>query len=210
MISAIVLAAGQSRRMGGQKVLLPYGEVTVIEHIVHTLEEAGADEIIAVVGHDADRVAAALQNTAARIVLNPDYQSGMLSSARCGIRAVFTRARAFLIALGDQPSIRCEVVRALIQEFKNLPEDSQAILVPTCDGRRGHPMIVFRHFRDPILTRFDDVGLRGLLQAHPDLVREIPVAHPGILRDMDAPQDYANELDALDKETRRNDGTLDT
>ncbi|MDP6057310.1 MAG: NTP transferase domain-containing protein, partial [Pirellulaceae bacterium] len=82
MITAIVLAAGESQRMGAQKVLLPYGDSTVIEHIVRTLEHGGADSVIVVTGHKDNRVLSALQNTGAAIAFNKEYLTGMLSSVR--------------------------------------------------------------------------------------------------------------------------------
>lgn len=197
MITAIVLAAGESRRMGVQKVLLPYGQTTIAEHIICVLNNGGADEIIVVTGHEGDRVRSSLLHTRARFAANKDYLTGMLSSVRCGIRIASCRTKAFLIALGDQPSIQSETINALVHELKGQIRTARAILVPTHDGRRGHPMIFTHHFRDAVLTRFDDVGLHGLLTTYPELVREIPVPRPEILRDMDYPADYARELDAL-------------
>ena len=130
MITAIILSAGQGRRMGTQKVLLPYGGKTIIEHIVGALQNGGADQVIAVTGYQADRVASALQNTAARIAFNEDYRAGMLSSVRCGIRAASTETAAFLIALGDQPAIRSGVVRKLVHEFEAQERNAGTILIP--------------------------------------------------------------------------------
>lgn len=199
MITAIILSAGQARRMGTQKVLLPFGGKTVIEHIVCAIEKGGVEEIMVVTGYEGDRVASALQNTGAQIVFNKEYLTGMLSSVRCGIIAAEDESDAFLIVLGDQPSIRSDIVAKLINEFRICKEKLGVILVPTFDGCRGHPIIVSRHFRDEILDGFDDVGLRGLLAGFSHLVREIPVDQPEILRDMDDREDYANELDALAK-----------
>ena len=189
--------------MGAQKVLLPYGGRTVVEHIVHALEKGGADEVIVVTGHQGDRVASTLQSMRVRIAFNEVYPAGMLSSVRCGVRAASARTQAFLIALGDQPSIRTDVVKKLIAEFKNHKGHSGIILVPTHDGRRGHPMMFTRHFRDQVLSRFDDVGLRGLLDAYSEAIRELPMEQAEILRDMDSPEEYASELDALERRRRK-------
>ncbi len=199
MITAIVLSAGQARRMGAQKVLLPYGETTVIEHITAAIKAGGADEIIAVTGHEGDRVARALSGSGVRIAYNEDYHGGMLGSVRCGIRAASAGSEAFLIAVGDQPSIRADVVRLLLDTFASMQEGPGTIVVPTYSGKRGHPVIFSSCFRQEVLTRFDDVGLRGLLHAHPDAVREVPMETSGILRDMNVPEDYKKELDELAK-----------
>jgi molybdenum cofactor cytidylyltransferase len=106
MIRAILPAAGQSRRMGVQKHLLPFGASTVIEHIVDELLRAGVDEIHVVVGHQADRIAAALSGRPVQIVSNPDFEkTEMLSSVRCGLQALPSDCAAILVAPGDQPAI---------------------------------------------------------------------------------------------------------
>ena len=194
MISAIVLAAGQSIRMGAQKVLLPYGKSTVIEHIVNVLNKGGVDEVVAVTGHQSENVAAALRSTAVKIANNEQHLSGMLSSVRCGIRAASADAQAYLVALGDQPSIRVSVVAALISAFAEEQTDQGLILIPTFDHHRGHPLLISSHFREDVLLRFDETGLRGLLAAYPEHIREISADESGILRDMDYPEDYEFEL----------------
>ncbi|HQZ63476.1 MAG TPA: nucleotidyltransferase family protein [Planctomycetaceae bacterium] len=194
MISAIVLAAGQSVRMGSQKVLLPYGKSTVIEHIVNVLKTGGVDEVVVITGHQSENVAAALSKTAAKIVRNEQYLSGMLSSVRCGVRAASANTQAYLVALGDQPSIRASVVATLVAAFAAEPTDQGVILMPTFDRRRGHPLLFSRHFREDALHRFDETGLRGLLDAYPERIRDIAADESGILRDMDYPADYEFEL----------------
>ena len=198
VITAIVLAAGQSRRMGVQKVLLPYGPKTVIEHIVEALRQGGADEIIAVTGHEGARVAAAVRATGVRVAFNPAYLEGMLSSVRCGVRAACAETKGFVVALGDQPSIRGQVVQSIISAFRSRGEDTPTIVVPTHNGQRGHPLLFSGHFREAVLRDFDDVGLRGLLAANLHAIEQIPIAESGILRDMDDPKQYANELKARD------------
>lgn len=210
MISAIVLAAGESRRMGSHKILLPFRNSTVIEHIVRTLDRHGIEEIIVVTGHRSQHVTAALRNTIAKTIVNEDYLSGMLSSVRCGLRAASSSAEAFLIVLGDQPSLRPMVVERLIAEFtadhntgdqamtgssgNTSGETPGRILVPTFEGHRGHPLLFGSQFRMDVLGRFDESGLRGLLTAFPECIREVTVSQEGILRDMDYPAEYEREL----------------
>lgn len=197
MISAILLAAGRSLRMGRQKVLLPYGGVTVIEHIVDVVKLGGADEIIVVTGHDAERVSPVLGPLPVQMVHNAAYDEGMLSSVRQGILAAAPEAMAYLIVLGDQPAIRPEVVASLITAFRQRPPVSDPILVPTWKGCRGHPLLVHRYFREEMLHQHDDVGLRGLITARANHVYDIPSPGSEILRDMDVPEDYAREIELL-------------
>ncbi|MGA2616687.1 MAG: nucleotidyltransferase family protein [Thermoguttaceae bacterium] len=197
MIAAIVPAAGQSRRMGQPKPLLPFGATTVIGHVVDELLRGNVDDVCVVVGHEADLVARALSQRRVRIVVNPDYrQTEMLASVRCGLRAVPPDCAAILVALGDQPAITAELVRAMIGRFAAA---GAAIVVPLHDGRRGHPLLLAQRYRQEILTGYDQLGLRGLLAAHAEDVFELPVADAGVLADMDYPDDYRRELARLSR-----------
>lgn len=197
MICAVVLAAGESRRMGCQKLLLPYGPTTVIEHIVDQLLDSAVEEVLVVVGHGADEVEAALAGRPVTTVAHPEYRAGMLSSVRCGLRALPSSGRAVLVALGDQPSITHDLVDKMVRAFD---ETTKPIVVPLYRGGRGHPLLFSMRFGDEILTRYDEVGLRGLLHAHPDEVFELAVSTPAALSDMDTPEDYAREMAQFDKE----------
>jgi molybdenum cofactor cytidylyltransferase len=193
MICAIVLAAGRSRRMGSQKLLLPFAGTTVIGHVVDQLLASAVDRTCVVAGHQAERIAAELAGRRVEVVVNSAYQSGMLSSVRCGLRALPPQCRAVLVALGDQPSITSALVDEMLRAFAAGGRD---ILVPVHQGRRGHPILLSLRFRDEVLSRYDDVGLRGLLRAHPDDVLELPAASDAILWDMDRPEDYQRQLRA--------------
>ncbi len=193
MISAIVLAAGESRRMGKPKLLLPFGNTTIIGRIIDTLIEARVDEILVVAGHVVDALAHALQSKPVRVVVNPAYREGMLSSVRAGLREVHPETDAMLLVLGDQPSIQVSWIEALVHSHH---QRGGGIHVPIFQGRRGHPLLIDASFRDDILNGFDDVGLRGLLYAHPAAVHEVPLPDPGVLDDIDTPDDYARAIDA--------------
>ena len=134
MICAIVPAAGESRRMGRHKLLLPFGSTTVIAHIVDQLLASVVDEVLVVVGHAGDRVAEALGDRPVTIVPNPDYRSGMLSSVRCGLRAVPEGCRAVLVALADQPTITRRLIDKLVGAYAS---NDKGIVVPVHGGRRG-------------------------------------------------------------------------
>jgi len=196
MICAIVLAAGLSRRMGVQKVLLPFGGKTVIAHIVDQLLGSRIDKVYVVTGHQAERISGELSGLRVSIVNNPDYESGMLSSVRCGLRALPEQCKGVLVALGDQPSITSQLVNLMLQSFDTT---EKRIIVPFYKGRRGHPILFSEAYRREILTHYDDVGLRGLLHAHSDEVLELSVSNSSVLSDMDVPQDYQRELAAMEE-----------
>jgi molybdenum cofactor cytidylyltransferase len=194
MICAIVLAAGRSRRMGVQKLLLDYGGKSVISRIVEQLLDSVIDEVYVVVGHDRDRVAE--ESRGVSVVFNEDYKTGMLSSVRCGLRAIPETCRAVLVVLGDQPTITSKLVDEIVRAYA---ATEKGIVVPTYAGSRGHPLIISTRYRDRILTGYDDVGLRGLLHEHPGDVFELAVSTPHVCMDMDEPSDYSRAVDALRK-----------
>ena len=196
MICAVVLAAGLSRRMGVQKLLLPFGGKTVIAHIVDQILASAVDEVHVVVGHEGEQIRRELSGRHVSIVSNPAYQSGMLSSVRCGLAALPQECLAVLVALGDQPSITSKLIDQMVQSFA---ATKKQILVPFYNGRRGHPVLFSKVYRDEILTHYDDVGMRGLLHAHPDDVFELTVSTSAVLSDMDCPEDYRRELTLIEK-----------
>ena len=198
MISAIVLAAGRSSRMGLQKLLLPFAGKTVITHIVDQLLAGDLDKMYVVVGHEPDRITEQLSDRPVSIVINPNYDSGMLSSIRCGFKALPSDCDAALIALGDQPGITSKLVDNMVRSFN---KTDKGILVPLHNGTRGHPIIVAKHYQTEILTRYDDIGLRGLLHVHPDDIFELSVSTSSVLFDMDYPEDYLRELSKLPDST---------
>lgn len=199
MICAIILAAGSSRRMGVQKLLLPFGGKTVISHIVDQLPAVSIDNVHVVVGYQAERINRELSGRPVSIVTNTDYKSGMLSSVRCGLQNLPKQCRTVLVALGDQPSITSELISRMLESFSAC---EKSILVPLYDDRRGHPILFSIVHRDSVLTRYDDVGLRGLLRDYPEDVFELVVSTPSVLSDMDYPADYQRERATFDK-TRR-------
>jgi len=177
--------------MGVQKLLLPFGSRTVIAHIVDQLLRSSLKAIYVVLGHEADRIAGELPGLPVSLVTNPDYRTGMLSTVRCGLRALPPDCETVMITLGDLPAITTELVDELIRSFH---ATGKGILVPLHDGKRGHPILFSVRYREEILTQYDDVGLRGLLRAHPNDIFEMTVASDAILSDMDYPEDYRRQV----------------
>lgn len=197
MICAIVLAAGCSNRMGTQKLLLPFGQSTVVSHIVSQLTKSKATKTYVVVGHQADKVIKELSNQPITIIHNPKYKSGMLSSVRAGIRGIAQECDAVLIVLGDQPSITTKLIDKMAQHF-SLTE--KKIIVPKYNGKCGHPILISTIFKKEILTNYDDVGLRGILRAHDDEVFEMDVSDSSVITDMDYLDDYKREIEKYNNE----------
>ena len=188
-VTAIILAAGASRRMRTQKLLLPFAGKTVIEHVIDQVIAGGLADVLIVVGAD-PAVAEAAGRRSVRIIRNDHPDQGMLRSVRCGLRAVPDTCDAALIVLGDQPSISGGLVTRILEASRTFPGK---ILVPSFDGARGHPLLVPMGYREELLTRYDHEGLRGLLRTHAGDIRELP-GDPSVLADMDDLADYRREL----------------
>ena len=191
MICSIVLAAGRSRRMGAQKLLLPLGDRPVIARIVDEVLCSPVDRVFVIVGPDGGQIAEALAGRRVEFITNTDPEAEMLSSVRCGLRAMPEDCTAVLVVLGDQPGVTADVVAALVQAYKT---SGRGIAMPTHNGRRGHPLLFAMRYRDEILNHYKDVGLRGLLHAHPEDVCEIEFPTPNVIDDMDLPEDYEREI----------------
>ncbi|MCA9412467.1 MAG: molybdenum cofactor cytidylyltransferase [Candidatus Omnitrophica bacterium] len=192
MISAIILAAGQSRRMGTNKLLLPFRGETMIRQIVRTVLKSRVDHVTVIVGHEADRVIHNLSGLEIQYVCNPHYQEGMLTSIRVGLEASPPQTEWALIVLGDQPTLESETIDLLLEAKSSTVK---GILVPTHRGVRGHPLLFSFRFKNEVLNQFQETGLRGLLMAHPDEVQEVEIPSEAILRDVDRVEDYKREVE---------------
>lgn len=200
MIWAVVLAAGESRRMGTQKLLLPFGGTTVIEAIVRAALDSEADGTIVVLGADRERVRGLLKSYPLVFAVNQDYRLGMLSSIQAGFRALPNDAEAAVIMLGDQPAVPARVLDALIRAYR---ERRLGIAVPVHAGKRGHPVLVGAKYKDEVLGLDPAIGLRQLLRAHPEDVLEVAVPDEAVLEDIDRPGDYRKEADLSSKNRRK-------
>lgn len=184
---AIILAAGSSRRMGSQKLLMPYGGATIIETVVDQVLNSQVSEVVVVLGADHDKVKQALGERPVKYCHNTDHDKGMFSSVICGLRSLPEEAGAVLIYLGDQPGIPPSVTNAVIEGYN---EELYGIVIPVHNHRRGHPLLVDLKYRKEIEKLDLEQGLRALRHHFPQDVLEVEVDEPGILVDIDTPEDY--------------------
>jgi molybdenum cofactor cytidylyltransferase len=188
MIAAVVLAAGRSSRMGTPKMVLPWGETTVIAHVVNALQAAAVAEVVVVTGGAHELVGNALRETTARVVFNSQFgEFGMLRSFQIGLAAIDPTIQAVLVALGDQPQIETSVVRQVIAAYS--PE-SHPILIPSYQMRRGHPWLVASTLWASLLSMDASSTLRDFLDRNVSQIGYVPVDSPSVLQDMDTPEDY--------------------
>ncbi len=190
MITAIVLAAGLSRRMGSanSKLLAPIDGTPMIRRSVEPLFACAIDEVIVVTGHGRPDIEAALSGLALRFVANPDYAAGMGSSLAAGAAAVRANADAVMVCLGDMPLVAPSTILSLTGAFAGATD---RICVPVLEGRRGHP-VLFASAWLPALARLSgDSGARRILDSAGAFLLEVPVDDPGVLRDFDTPEQLA-------------------
>jgi molybdenum cofactor cytidylyltransferase len=191
MISAVVLAAGLSQRMGQPKMILPWGNKVVITHVVDTLLQAGAGEVIVVTGGARMQVEQALHGRPVRCVFNPQHANGeMLRSLQVGLGEVSPAAQAVILALGDQPQIEGQVVRALVGDYLRQPVN---LVVPSYQMRRGHPWLIDGSLFAELLTMQPPLTLRDFLISHTRVIRYLVVDTPSVLADLDTQEDYQNQ-----------------
>lgn len=191
MITAVVLAAGKSERMGRPKMLLPFGRETLIETVLAGVLRSRVDDVVVVLGAHRETIEPVVSKFALRTVFNSDFGAGMLSSVLRGLREVPAAAQAFLVVLGDQPFPPATVIDRLIAARERT---GKGIVLPVHQGRRGHPVLIDMRFRDEVTALNPSVGLRQLLRDHPDDVLEVPVRTPAVLMDVDRPDDYRKAL----------------
>ena len=190
-VVGVILAAGESRRMGRLKALLPFGETTVIEQVIQSLLHAELAAVTVVLGYRAADIAAVIHPWPVHMLHNPDYQHGMTTSVQVALRDITPIPDAYLLALVDQPHIAPELIRQLLTAFVRM---AKGMVIPTYHGKRGHPIILATRYRQDILALGPDQGLHLVTRGHPDDTLEIPVDTDDILRDMDYQADYEAEL----------------
>ena len=187
-VSAIILAAGRSSRMGAFKPLLPFGQKTVIQTCIDNMRSGGVESVVVVIGDDprAADLKAHLQDFNVTLAINPDPDSEMSASVTCGVLAVPETTKAVIIIPVDHAAVPGEVVSTLIREW----QEGAQLIKPTLAGRGGHPVLVDFAFRNDLLNLNQARGLKGFFTEHQAQVRRINVNSSYIARDMDTWDDY--------------------
>ncbi len=181
-VSAVVLAAGSSMRMGQPKLLVPLAGRPILARTLDALRGTGVHEILVVLGADADRIRREVPMDDVRVILNPNAAKGMSTSIRAGVRGAASSSEAFLIVLGDQPLVASGTVDALLARWN---ATRARIVVPAYRGVRGNPVLLDRSLSKEIGSITGDVGCREVVQAHLAEVLAVPVDDPAVLIDLD-------------------------
>ena len=187
MIGAVVLAAGRSQRMGRPKMVLPWGETTVIGQVVRVLLASGIENVNVVTGGAREDVEFALKGLPVKTFHNSDYANGeMARTLQVGLCAFGDDIQAALIVLGDQPQIEQTVVEAVISAY----EQGNRFVVPSYQMHRGHPWLVARTMWNKLLGLRSPKTLRDFMQKHASSIHYVNVDTPSVIQDLDTPADY--------------------
>jgi molybdenum cofactor cytidylyltransferase len=187
-VTAVVLAAGEGRRMGQSKQLLPWGGTTVLGRTLENLRASTVHDIVVVSGHKADAVKAIAGEQGLATVYNRDYAVGeMLSSLQVAVRQLAANRSAALVTLADQPMVRPGVIDLILDAYRKGKGD---LLAPFYRGRRGNPVLIGRRYFAELLALPPGAAPRDLLQRHPDDLVMVEVDTDSVLRDLDRPEEY--------------------
>jgi CTP:molybdopterin cytidylyltransferase MocA len=193
MIAAVILSAGESSRMGRPKALLPIDGQTFIEKIVEALRQAGLENIVVIIGHNAEAMRQKIAHLPVTILVNPDYKDGQLSSLQVAVRHLATdkSCHAILVHLVDHPYIDANLVNLLIRRFE---DSGKPIAVPSFHGKRGHPVILARSLFGELLNAPIDQGAKAVVNAHRNETLEMDTEDEGITLDIDTPELYRQHV----------------
>lgn len=189
MVAAIILAAGLSRRMGQPKMLLPWGDTSVIAAIVQKLDAAQIQPICVVVGALKDEIADALGQLPVQLVFNSRFQEdSMVLSLQAGLASLPDEIQAALVVLGDQPQLSADVIRLILDAYNS---SGSALIVPSYQMRRGHPWLIDRSLWAEVRILAPGDTLRRFLNSNAENIFYIDTDLESVIQDLDTPDDYA-------------------
>jgi len=188
VIAGLILAAGESSRMGTPKATLTYRGRTFLERIVQALREGGLERLVVVLGHQAEDIQRQIKIETAQVVINPDYRSGQTSSLQAGLRALIADdLEAVLLCLVDHPAVSAETVRRIVAAFR---QSGAPVVIPTYHGRRGHPALIGRQVFEELLALAGDAGADSVVRKYRPATQFVEVEDEGIIMDVDDPEAY--------------------
>ena len=191
-IAGIVLAAGESARMGADKALLKWGDTTFLEHLRAVLKNAGVSLVRVVLGANAEGVLKQIRLPPVEVVLNRQWHQGMLTSVVAGLDSLpHGLVDAALVCLVDHPCVSSALIRTLVEKFHTT---GKLVVLPTCQGRRGHPVVFAAKLFDELRAAPLAVGARHVVRQHPADVLEVPTDEEGVLLNINDPAAYEKIL----------------
>jgi molybdenum cofactor cytidylyltransferase len=187
-ITAVVLAAGESKRMGQTKQLLPWGNTTVLGQVLQNLQASSIHDILVISGHEAEAIEAIAQAHDLDAIRNTQYASGeMLSSLQTAVRHLPPSTDAMLVMHADQPLVTPAIIDQLLTAYRQGHGD---IIAPVYAGQRGNPVLLSRCFFEELLGQPLGSAPRDLLRRHPEAIHLVEIADESVLIDLDDPETY--------------------
>ncbi|UCH62026.1 MAG: nucleotidyltransferase family protein [Fidelibacterota bacterium] len=197
VVAAVILAAGESTRMPGNKLLLPIGGQPMIAGAVDAATKAGCSPIIVVAGYNERAIHQALKGREVQFVSNPSWELGLAGSLRIGIAALPDTVDGALIMLGDMPLVKATTIQTLKTAFS--ANGGKRIVYPAYEGRQGNPVLFPARFFEELLKLQGDRGAKALLQKYTTDTVAVPVASGEVLLDCDTEADYTRALSLLEE-----------
>jgi molybdenum cofactor cytidylyltransferase len=187
VICGVILAAGESSRMGADKPLLMYRGRTFIENIISVLRDAGIQRVVVVLGHNAELIQQSVDLSSVEVVVNQDYRR-QTSSLQAGLRVLASREPdGVVLGLVDHPAISADTVQNLIQHFNST---GKPVIIPQTQGKHGHPVLLGREAFGQMETLGPDEGADTVIYKYRDQTEFVDASDPGILLDIDDPESY--------------------
>lgn len=186
-ITGIILAAGESKRMGKTKQLLPYEKATLLEKVIDNVLASNIQEVIVVLGHDAGRIKEVLREKPVKIALNAEYHLGMASSLKAGLIHMHRDSQGFLVILGDQPLIRSNIINQVIENFAL---NGKGIIFPIYQSQKGHPVLFHVKYKEAVISLLPQEPIARIIELNLEDVLPIHMEDKEILVDVDYPEDY--------------------
>ena len=199
MISAVILAAGESKRMGKQnKLLLPVAGEALLVKLIKSVCDSDVGQVIVVIGHEAEKIRRKLNNFPLSFVYNPNFSEGMTTSIKSGVKEVSPDCDGYMICLADMPFINTSEINKLIHAYaQNRINEKRLIVIPVYQGHRGNPVLFSTEFREDILEHKMEYGCKGVIMKNFESVKEIEMDDDSMLLDVDTLEDYQRATEAF-------------
>lgn len=188
MVTVVILAAGQAKRMGRPKQLLPLGGKPMVWQVAALACQAELLEVLVVTGANGEQVGQAVAGLPLRILYNENWQDGQASGIRLAVEALDARAKAVLFLLADQPLVDKDLIDRLVQTYR---ESGASLVAPRWQNQRGNPVLFdLTRWRTELLQLVGDQGARGILKGHPQCIHYVDLPSPEVFFDVDTPEEY--------------------
>lgn len=197
-VTAVILAAGKSSRMGQIKQLLPFDNKVLLQHVIDSVQLSIVNTALLILGFQSEEIKRSIDPKGLKIIKNNQYLNGMSSSIKSGLSSLSKDCEAVIFILGDQPLVSVELLNKMVDFYSSSKPD---ILIPTYKNKRGNPVLFSRSMFPELEKLQGDTGGRELFQSHSQLIQYLEVEDSNILLDVDTPADYQSLLEGKGHET---------